>query len=141
MPENQTMEKDASVDAFLSTVGNPRRREDALTLVRLMQQVTGKPPKMWGPSIIGFGRYRYRYDTGREGDMFRVGFSPRKANLVLYLSSKGAGFDELLGRLGKVRTGASCLYVNKLADVDLDVLKAMIVQSWESAREAYGEPE
>ncbi len=141
MAENITRETDASVDDFLAQVENERRRDDARILIELMQRVTGQEPRMWGAAIIGFGRYHYRYDSGREGDMLRVGFSPRKANLALYLIAKGDGFEELLGTLGKHKRGSSCLYVNKLADVDLQVLEAMIVFSWERAREKYGDPE
>ena len=139
MTENVTRETDASVNDFLDGVENERRRTDAYQLLEIMRRVTGAKPKMWGPAIIGFGSYHYRYESGREGDMLRVGFSPRKANLALYLIAKGDGFGELLGRLGKHKTGGSCLYVNRLTDVDLNVLEAMVAQSWKAAREEYGE--
>ena len=141
MSENKTVETGASVDAFLETVDSSTRREDARAVIEIMRRVTGVEPKMWGPSIIGFGKYHYRYDSGREGEMPRVGFSPRKANLVLYLTSKDGGFVTLLSRLGKHKTGASCLYVNKLSDIDVEVLEALISQSWEASREQYGDPE
>lgn len=138
MSENKTVESDASVSDFLESIEHDTRRADARVLVDLMRRVTGVEPRMWGPSIIGFGRYHYRYESGREGDMLRVGFSPRKANLALYLIVKGAEWGDLLHRLGKHRTGKSCLYVNKLADIDLDVLETMVVRSWEGAREKWG---
>jgi hypothetical protein len=141
MAENQTVETDASVEGFLGTIENPTRRADAHALLELMQRATGTEPKMWGSSLIGFGKYRYHYDSGRKGEWMRVGFSPRKANLALHLISRGPGFEELLARLGKHRTGVSCLYINKLADVDSKVLQTLIEHSWESARRVYGEPE
>lgn len=140
MAENQTVETDADVEAFLAGIEHPTRRSDGLRVLELMRRATGTEPRMWGPAIVGFGKYRYEYDSGRTGEMFRVGFSPRKANLAIYLVSKGEGFEELLARLGKHRTGASCLYVNKLADVDEGVLEHLVVHSWEAARKAYGEP-
>lgn len=138
MSENVTRETDASVDAFVDRVEHEGRREDARTLLALMERVTGEQPRMWGPAIIGFGKYHYRYDSGREGEMLRVGFSPRKANLALYLIVKGDGFDDMLDRLGKHKRGGSSLYVNKLADVDLNVLESMVARSWELAREKFG---
>jgi hypothetical protein len=140
MAENQTVETAASVDAFIEGVEHLVRRQDAYALLEIMRRVTGTEPKMWGPAIIGFGKYRYRYESGREGEMLRVGFSPRKANLALYLTAKGQGFEELLTGLGKHRTGVSCLYINKLADVDATVLESLISHSWEAARQAHGEP-
>lgn len=140
MSENKTVETGASVAAFLETVESPARREDARAILEIMRRVTGVEPKMWGPSIIGFGKYSYRYDSGREGEMLRVGFSPRKANLALYLTPKGDGFEALLSKLGKHKTGASCLYVNKLSDIDVEVLQALIAQTWEAGREKYGDP-
>jgi len=121
------------VNAFLDAIENPRRREDGFALMRLMQRVTGAEPRMWGPAIIGFGRCRYRYASGREGEMPCVAFSPRKANLALYLTSKGDRSAELLARLGKHRPAVSCIYVNKLADVDATVLESLVEHSWRSA--------
>lgn len=141
MSENKTVETGASVDGFLETVDSSTRREDARAVIEIMRRVTGVEPRMWGPSIIGFGKCHYRYDSGREGEMPRVGFSPRKANLVLYLTSKDGDFMALLSKLGKHKTGASCLYVNKLSDIDVEVLESLISQSWEAAREQYGDPE
>lgn len=138
MAENKTHETDASVTDFIAGVENPTRREDARVLLDLMRRVTRTEPKMWGPSMIGFGKCHYRYESGREGDMLRIGFSPRKANLAIYLISKDDTIDELLSRLGKHKTGVSCLYVNRLSDVDLKVLEAMVRRSWQVAHERYG---
>ena len=111
-----------------------RRREDGRKLLRMMRAVTGLEPEMWGPSIIGFGNYHYRYESGREGDFFLVGFSPRKQSLSLYLPAGFPEYDALLAALGKHRKGASCLYVNKLADVDLAVLRELVARSFAHAR-------
>jgi hypothetical protein len=113
------------------------RRQDCLRVLEIMKRVTGDEPKLWGPAMVGFGSYHYRYDSGREGDWFVTGFSPRKANLTLYIM---AGFDryaELLERLGKFKTGKSCLYVKKLADVDEAVLTELIAASVEHMRRTY----
>ena len=134
MAENKTQKTGASVDEFLISVENRRRREDGLALLEMMKDVTGLEPEMWGPSIIGFGDYHYRYESGREGDFFLTGFSPRKQSLSLYIMAGFDAYDDLLGKLGKHRSGASCLYVNKLADVDLDILSELITKSFEHAR-------
>ena len=134
MAENKTVKTGANVDEFLSAVENKRRREDGLALLEMMKNVTGLEPEMWGPSIIGFGSYHYRYDSGREGDMPLTGFSPRSRSLSLYIMSGFDNYDELLSKLGKHRTGASCLYINKLADVDMAVLRELVSQSVEHMR-------
>ena len=133
MAENKTQKTGASVEEFLASVENKRRREDGLTLLEMMREITGLEPDMWGPSIIGFGDYHYRYESGREGDMFLTGFSPRKQSLSLYIMAGFEGYDDLLGRLGKHRKGASCLYINKLADVDMGVLRELVRESFEHA--------
>jgi hypothetical protein len=138
VPEIQTVETDASVGAFLDAIENRRRREDGYDLMRLMRRVTGAEPRMWGPAIIGFGRCRYRYASGREGEMPCVAFSPRKANLALYLTSKGDRSADFLARLGKHRTGVSCIYVNKLADVDATVLESLVEHAWRTAQSDTG---
>lgn len=138
MADIQTRETGASVQGFIKGIENETRRKDAAALVALMTRVTGTKPKMWGPAIVGFGKYHYKYDSGREGDMLRLGFSPRKANLALYLITKDDGYEDALARLGKHKTGGSCLYINKLSDVDLKVLEGMIRRSWQLARERYG---
>jgi hypothetical protein len=140
MPENKTVETDASVDAFLDTVPSETRRADAREVLEMMRRVTGTEPRMWGPSIVGFGKYHYRYESGHEGEFLRIGFSPRKANLALYLTRKGDGHAALLARLGKHRTGVSCLYVNRLADVDLAVLESLVAASWAAWPEALSAP-
>jgi hypothetical protein len=123
---NKTQSTGASVEAFLDAVEHPVRRKDGLTLLELMSAITGRPAEMWGPTIVGFGNYHYRYETGREGDAPAVGFSPRKASLSLYGLTYGPEASDLLARLGKHKTGAGCLYVNKLDDVDAAVLAQLI---------------
>ncbi|WP_346958777.1 DUF1801 domain-containing protein [uncultured Arthrobacter sp.] len=130
MAENKTQATGASVDEFLDSVGHPVRRGDGLRLLALMSRITGQPAEMWGPTIVGFGRYHYRYASGREGDAPAVGFSPRKSSLSLYNLTYGPGAAELLGRLGKHKTGAGCLYINKLADIDESVLSELIRRSY-----------
>ena len=126
MAESKTRATGASVDEFLAGVEHPVRRRDGLRLLELMRDITGEEPEMWGPTIVGFGRYHYKYETGREGDAAAVGFSPRKASLSLYGLTNGPEAAELLPRLGKHKTGAGCLYVNKLEDVDEAVLADLI---------------
>lgn len=126
MAENKTQAREADVAEWLETVEPERRRVDAKALDALFREVTGWEPRMWGPSIVGYGRYHYRYDSGREGDFLATGFAPRKASLVLYIMPGYADFGDILDRLGKHRLGKSCLYVNKLADVDNGVLRELI---------------
>ena len=137
MAELKTKLNDASVEGFLAAVENDRRRQDSFAVLDLMKRVTGEEPKMWGTSIVGFGSYRYRYASGREGDWPRTGFSPRKQSLTIYVMPGFSQYDDLLARLGKHRTGKSCLYVNKLADVDMDVLEELIRGSLDTMRERY----
>ena len=137
MAENKTKKNQASVKAFLDSVEHPQRRKDARELLALMKQITGKRPKMWGPSIVGFGEYHYKYESGREGDMLATGFSPRKQALSLYIMSGFSQYGALLKKLGKFKTGKSCLYVNKLDDVDKDVLAEMIKKSYEHITAKY----
>ena len=125
MAEIKTKPTEVTVDDFIAAVENPVRREEAKAVCAMMERITGEPPVMWGPSIIGFGSYRYRYDSGHEGTMCRLGFSPRKAQLVLYILTEDPEQNERLARLGKHKTGKSCLYINKLADVDMVVLEEM----------------
>jgi len=124
MAENKTKTTKVSVSAFIDQLTDQTRRTDARKLVRLMQDATGEKPKMWGPSIIGFGSYHYKYESGREGDMPLIGFSPRKAATVLYVTT--AQSTALLAKLGKYTSGKSCLYIKKLADVDQAVLEAVV---------------
>ena len=136
--ENKTRPTTASVTAFIDAVENEARKRDAKTLLDMMKKITGEKPKMWGPSIIGFGKYHYKYDSGREGDMLNVGFSPRKANLALYVMGSIAEDDPLRDKLGKYKTGKSCLYINKLEDVDLKVLERLVAKSYRATRKKYG---
>lgn len=126
MAENKTKATEASVDAFIDAVPDATRRADARTILDLMTRITGDEPRMWGPSIIGFGSYSYRYDSGHGGEACRIGFSPRKAELVLYVLTGGADQSPLLERLGKHRTGKSCLYIKKLVDVDMAVVEELV---------------
>lgn len=137
MAENITRPTEASVRAFLDTVENPVRRADADVLLELFERVTGEKPVMWGPAIIGYGSYHYRYESGREGDMCRAGFSPRKAALSLYLTCDAARFADILSRLGKHKTGKGCIYVTKLADVDMAVLEELVRDGWEEMQRKY----
>lgn len=135
--EVKTTATAVSVSDFIAAVEHPQRRADAATLSALFEEISGQPPVLWGTSIIGFGRYHYRYDSGHEGDGARLGFSPRKANMVIYIH---AGFDDyapLLARLGKHKTSVSCLYVNRLSDIDLDVLRELATRSWAWMQERY----
>lgn len=137
MAELKTKATQVSVADFLDAVEPPQRREDGKAVCAMLQRVTGEEPRMWGPSIIGFGSYDYRYDSGRTGTMCRLGFSPRKAQLVLYVLSDRAGEAEQLARLGKHKTGNSCLYVNKLADVDMTVLEQLTRDAWADMNARY----
>ncbi|MYA66507.1 MAG: DUF1801 domain-containing protein [Gammaproteobacteria bacterium] len=139
MSEPKTVQNDGNVDEFLDAVENPRRREDARRVLELMREVTGEPPKMWGSSIVGFGSYRYKYASGREGDWMITGFSPRKQNLTVYIMPGFSEFADLLARLGKHKTSKSCLYLNKLDDVDLDMLAELVRESVAVMRKRYGQ--
>ncbi len=137
VPANQTQPTKLSVNAFIDALPDQAKRADANALVRLMQSATGEEPTMWGPSIIGFGSYHYIYDSGREGDMPIVGFSPRKAATVLYNVRAFNEDEALLSKLGKHTTGKGCLYIKRLADVDQRVLEAMVVNSVAAVRARY----
>ncbi len=139
MTETKTKPTDVSVDSFLDSVVHPVRRADGKALRAMMERVTGEPAVMWGPSIVGFGAYHYRYASGHEGDSCRLGFSPRSANLVLYVG----GFPEyegLLAKLGKHRRSKACLYINKLADVDPAVLEEIARRTYAAGENADGCP-
>jgi hypothetical protein len=126
MAENKTRVTGASADDFIAAVEHPVRRQDGQRLRMLMAELTGQEPEMWGPTIVGFGRVHYRYASGREGDTAAVGFSPRKASLSLYGLTNAPESEALLTRLGKHKTGAGCLYITRLADVDQAVLAELI---------------
>ncbi len=129
MSEPKTKRTKASVSAYINAIADEDRRKDAKTLVKLMKSVTGKQPKLWGPSIIGFGTYHYTYASGREGDWPVTGFSPRKDNLSIYIMSGFSGEKALMKRLGKHKTGKSCLYLKRLADIDMKVLEQLVTKS------------
>lgn len=137
MAENKTRPTGAAVAAFLDAVPDPKRRADAKELCATMERLSGDPPVLWGPSIVGFGAYHYRYESGREGDMARIGFSPRARELVLYLIGGFPRHRELMDRLGKHKTGKACLYIKSLDDLDRGVLEALIVEALDFMRTAY----
>ncbi|WP_340588054.1 DUF1801 domain-containing protein [Erythrobacter alti] len=143
MSENKTKPTARVVEEFIDTVEHDGKRADAKVLDDLFRRVTGEAPVMWGPTMIGYGTYHYRYDSGREGDFLRTGFSPRKAKHSIYLMGgycddvTSARNDELLSRLGKFSQGKSCLYINKLADVDLDVLEELVRVNWVAMNTLY----
>jgi hypothetical protein len=142
MAELKTTQNDSDVETYLNSVEHPTKRTDSFKLLQLMGKVTGLEPKMWGDSIVGFGEYHYRYATGHEGDAALVGFSPRKQNLTLYLMgcyirSDDKSYDELFSQLGKHKLGKSCLYINKLADVDMGVLEELVRKSYEDMQAYY----
>lgn len=126
MAENKTQVTFVDPKVFIDAVEHPTRKSDAQTLDALFQKITGFAPKMWGPTIIGYGSYDYTYDSGRTGSSLATGFSPRKTNLSIYIMPGYQDFSEILSRLGKHKIGKSCLYVNKLADIDIDVLEELI---------------
>ncbi len=127
MAQNKTRATGLSVQAFLEATESPKRREDAFALDALFQRITGYEPKMWGPSMVGYGSYHYIYESGREGDFLATGFAPRKANLSIYIMPGYQDYSSILARLGKHKTGKSCLYLNNLSDVDLGVLEELIL--------------
>jgi len=129
--ELKTKPNDQSVDDFLQAVPDERKRRDSYAILEMMKRATGEPPKMWGSSVVGFGARHYKYASGREGDWFVTGFSPRKQNLTLYLTQGFEQHEALLKKLGKHKTGKGCLYVNKLDDVNAGVLEELIVRSVE----------
>jgi hypothetical protein len=137
MAENKTKPTKVSVASFIDQVADPAKRADAKALIKLMRRLTGEPPKMWGPSIIGFGTCHYKYDSGREGDMPLAGFSPRKPATVIYIMTSAPGSEALLAKLGKHSIGKSCLYIKKLADVDQAVLEALILNSIADTQSRY----
>lgn len=143
MAEAKTTQNSASVEDFIAKVEPASKREDAKVLDQLFRKVTGEKPAMWGPTIIGYGSYHFKYDSGREGDATRSGFSPRKAKHSLYLMGRycdeetSMKVDALLEKMGKHKTGASCVYVNKLADIDLGVLEEIIGLCWDAMNRHY----
>ena len=126
MAENKTKPTSASVEAFITRIENPVRQADTRTALELYKEITGFPPVMWGPSIIGFGSRQYFYKSGRKGEMPLACFAPRKANMTFYVSHKFNGAQELYAQLGKHKKSVACLYITKLCDVDLDILKEIV---------------
>jgi len=137
MADQKTKPTAVSVEDFIAGVEDPKRRDDTEALVQLMEAETGETATMWGPSIIGFGRYHYRYESGHEGDACLVGFSPRKANLVLYMAADEPIRADMLTRLGKHKSGKGCIYLNRLSDVDEGVLREMARVSVETLKARY----
>ena len=129
MAELKTTQNDKSVKSFLNSVIDENKRKDCREIMKLMQEITHKKPKMWGDSIVGFGSYHYKYESGREGDFFITGFSPRKQNLTIYIMPGFSGYDSVMEKLGKHKTGKSCLYIKKLDDIDRITLKELITDS------------
>ncbi|MCA9991827.1 MAG: DUF1801 domain-containing protein [Ardenticatenaceae bacterium] len=129
MAELKTRPTDDDVAAFINNIADEQKRQDSQAILALMQDVTGAEPQMWGDSIVGFGSYHYKYASGREGDWFLTGFAPRKQNLTLYIMAGFEQYDTLLARLGKHKTGKSCLYLKRLADVDPNTLRELVQQS------------
>ena len=129
MAELKTRPTDDDVAAFINNIADKQKRQDSQAILALMQDVTGAEPQMWGDSIVGFGSYHYKYASGREGDWFLTGFAPRKQNLTLYIMAGFEQYDTLLARLGKHKTGKSCLYLKRLADVDPNTLRELVQQS------------
>jgi len=134
----KTTETKASVSAFLSNVENEKRRKDGKIVLKMFKDITGEKPKMWGPSIIGFGKHQYKYESGREGVICKVGFSPRKSSLVFYTKVDSDKYKTLMGKLGKYKIGKSCLYINKLEDIDEKILRMLIKESWDYMTKTYG---
>lgn len=136
--KNKTVITEASVSVFLNSVEDEEKRKASEKVLKLMEKISGEPPKMWGASIIGFGTYHYKYESGREGDFLKIGFSPRKQNLTLYIMPGFERYDELMQKLGKYKTGKSCLYIKKLEDVDWSVLEELTQQAYDYMTSKYG---
>jgi hypothetical protein len=134
MADLKTIPTKASVDKFLRGISDEKKRADCYQILELMQKATKAEPKMWGTSIVGFGRYHYIYESGRRGEWFLAGFSPRKQNLALYLMGGFEGCSDLLNQLGRYSTGKGCLYINKLEDIDFKILKKLISRSVQLAK-------
>ena len=137
MAKNKTTQTEKSVTAFIKAVPNETKRNDSFRIIELMQSLTGYEPRMWGPTIVGFGSYHYKYESGREGDMPLTGFSPRANAITFYFCTDFDKREELLQKLGKHTTGAGCVYIKKLEDVDIAVLKKIIVASVKQIKKMY----
>lgn len=137
MAEMKTKKNEKDIIDFLNRVENEVRKNDCFQLLDLMKQWTNETPNMWGESMIGFGSYHYKYESGREGDWFLTGFSPRKQNLTIYISPGFSEYDELMKELGKYKTGSSCLYAKRLSDIDTDILKIIVLKSIDDIKKRY----
>ncbi|MEQ9110290.1 MAG: DUF1801 domain-containing protein [Rhodospirillaceae bacterium] len=137
MSELKTKQNSTSVASFIKAVENPKRREDTQVIKKMMDAITGWKPKMWGDSIVGYGAYHYKYASGREGDWFVTGFSPRKQAVTVYIMPGFSSYENLMAKLGKYKTGKSCLYINRLEDIDLKVLEKLIRQSITRMKKIY----
>ena len=137
MADLKTKENELSVEAFLKKTTDEKVRKDCQDIIGIMKKVTGEKPKMWGPSIIGFGKYHYKYESGHEGDMCLTGFSPRKQSISLYIMGGAPGQQELLKKLGKHKAGKGCVYVKKLEDVDRSVLETLVKKSVDYLKKKY----
>ncbi len=135
--QNKTVATDANVESFIRGVDNEIKLTDSFALLDIMEKITGCPAVMWGTSLVGFGKYRYKYASGREGEFFLTGFSPRKQTLTIYIMPGFSEYENILNQLGKFKTGKSCLYVKKLADIDEDLLKKLITRSVDFMRDKY----
>lgn len=134
----KTKVTDKNVEIFLNEIEDQKRRDDCFSILTLMRDTTGEEPKMWGNQMIGFGSYHYKYESGREGDWFITGFSPRKQNITIYIMSGFDDYPALMNKLGKYKTGKSCLYIKKIEDVDVTVLQNLIKKSVEYISQKYG---
>ncbi len=135
--QNKTKANDMDVETFISSVSPIEKQDDARAILQIMHDISGEKAIMWGSSIIGFGEYHYKYDSGREGDMCRTGFSPRKTAMTIYCMSGFTEKNSLLNILGKYKLGKSCLYIKKLSDVNIDVLRQLIQEDWDFMNEKY----
>lgn len=137
MAELKTKLNNEDVSDFLNSIEDEKKQRDSFEVLSIMREITGSEPKMWGNTMVGFDSYHYKYDSGREGDWFITGFSPRKQALTLYIMAGFSRYDELMQQLGKYKTGKSCLYVKKLEDINIDVLKELISCSYEYMKKQY----
>ena len=137
MAELKTKLNDGSVEKFLNSIEDENKKSDCFEILKMMKQITKEEPKMWGSSIIGFGNYHYKYASGREGDWFITGFSPRKQSLTIYIMPGFKRYDELMSKLGKYKTGKACLYIKQLEDIDVNVFKELIKQSVKYMEDKY----
>ena len=141
MAENKTKPTDATVEGYIAAIHDESRRKDCAAMAKMMARVTRRTPKMWGPSIVGFGTYHYKYESGREGDSCLTGFSSRKDGFTVYLTASFSGQDELLSKLGKHKMGKACLYIRRMGDVDVNILEQLVAGSVAESMRRYGTEE